>query len=188
MTRRALAVALAAALSLALPGVAAAALPKSGSTLIVPAHSIGAVSLNAKVKQVTKAWGANGKCEFSCVYEGAKGADDVAATASVQFESKTNDVSTAKAWMITLSAGYKSGGENTTYDFKTPLTSFKTSKGIGIGSSAAEVQRAYPKAKRYASAGTATYSLSGGGEKATNFYLADGKHVTSVTVESHPGG
>ncbi len=187
MTRRALAVALAAALSLALPAAASAALPKAGSTLIVPAHSVGAVSLNSKVKQVTKAWGAV-KCEFSCVYEGPKSGTETPATASVLFESKSNDVATAKAWMITLSAGYKSSGEKTTYNVNTPLADFKTSKGIGIGSTPAEVQRAYPKAERSAGSSYATYSLSGGGEKGTIFNLADGKHVTSITVELHPGG
>jgi hypothetical protein len=170
----------------AMPAVAGAGLPRLGNTLIVPNKSIGGVALNSKPSQVTAAWG--GKCEeLHCVYEGAKPATGGAATAVAQLERK-GESGPEKVWLIVLTAGYTEKGGETVPDFDTPLTRFKTAKGIGLGSTIAELTRAYPKAKRTPVPGGDPYfSIAGPGEKSTVFTTRE-KRVATVGVQLHPGG
>jgi hypothetical protein len=170
----------------ALPALASAGLPQASSTLIVPNKSIGGVALGAKVAQVTNAWGAT-KCEFQCLYEAPKKGLRTPATASVLLEQKS-ETAPAKVWLISLNAGFKPSGSESVPDFDTPLAEYKTSKGIGIGSTIAELTRAYPKAKRQSVPGGSPYfMISGGGEIGTIFSTAENR-VTNVVVELHPGG
>jgi hypothetical protein len=183
--RLALSACCAIAVAAALPAVAGAGLPKQGNTLIVPNKSIGGIALGAKAAQVTAAWG-GGKCELQCVFEGPKSATGGPAAASVLLEKKSESAP-AKVWLISLNAGTKLRGNDSVPDFDTPLANFKTSKGIGIGSTVAELVKAYPKAKRHPVGESAYYSLSGPGEIATNFNTQE-KRITNIDVELHPGG
>lgn len=176
------------ALALALPASAGAALPKPSSTLIVPNKSIAGVALGAKISQVKKAWGKGGKCEYDCVYEAArKNETEGPSLARVLCEEKRQGAPRT-AWMISISVGYKTVGTETVPTFKTPLTAFKTAKGIGLGSKASELARAYPKAEKQGTAGAYWYEIPGPKEAATIFVFSNGNRVTTITVELHPGG
>jgi hypothetical protein len=184
--RFAIAIALVAAL--ALPAATEAALPRMSDTLIVPNSSIGGVVLGAKISQVTKAWGSPKSCEDQCLYEGGKGKDESAAVASVLLESKQPG-GPGKVWLISLNVGFKTVRGESVPNFRTPLANFKTAKGIGLGSKVGEVQRAYPKAKKHVSNGGYGYiEIPGPKESATHFTFGTDKRVTTVAVESHPGG
>lgn len=181
------AVVLSLAAVLALPAATEAALPRTGTTLIVPNVSIGGLALGAKLSQVTKAWGSTKSCEYQCLYEGGKGKDESAALASVLLEAKQPGAP-GKVWLMSLNVGFKSVHGESVPSFRTPLTRFKTAKGIGLGSKLSEVKRAYPKAKGSSFQGSGYLEIPGPGESRTTFSYAAAKRVTSIAVESHPGG
>lgn len=177
-----------AALSLALPTAAGAGLPKASSSLIVPGRSIGGVALGATSGQITTAWGKTPECKTQCRYPGVAPTGETEAFANVLLESKT-DNAPYKAWMITIAVGTKVVGEKAKPDFNTPLTAYKTSKGIGLGSKESELKAAYHGLKTVSDvAGNKVYELPGGGEEGTIFVLFNSTKITSITVESHHGG
>ncbi len=182
------AVLLGAILALALPATAGAALPKAGNTLIVPGKSIGGVALGATAASVQKAWGATKDCEFQCVYEGSKHGDETAANAGVLLEEPPSGSGPAKVWRVFLTVGQKRVGNDLKPDLNTALSEFKTSKGIGIGSTMGDVKKAYPGAKKEGGPGFAQYTLKGKKEISTTFAFSNSSKVTSVTITSHPGG
>jgi hypothetical protein len=166
--------------ALALPAAAQAGLPKPSTILIVPAKSLGGVSLGGSTKSVTKAWGQNKKCEYSCVYEGKNTSE----AASVQLESKNNGV-TYKAWLISISVGYNKADKPI---FNTKLTEFETSSGIGLGSKTSELTKAYKHLeKNNLGGGVVYYTLKGKGTSGTTFLTTKNK-ITSISVYSHQGG
>jgi hypothetical protein len=176
------------ALVLAVAAPAAlAALPKPKTDLIVPNKSIGGVALNFKASQVKAAWG--GTCEeFRCLYEAPKKGTDTPAVANVALEGNAQGKGTPKAWLISINVGRKTVGNESVPDFDTPLTALQTSKGIGLGSTVAEVSRAYPKAKKTAVTGGSPYfTISGPGESQTTFATQENR-VASIGVALHPGG
>jgi hypothetical protein len=175
------------ALVLAVPAIAGAALPKPKTTLIVPNKSIGGVALNFKASQVKAAWG--GSCEeFRCLYEAPKKGTKTPSVASVALEGNATGGGTPKAWLISINVGRKTVGDESVPDFDTPLSEFKTSKGIGLGSTVAELTRAYPKAKKTpVPGGSSFFTISGPGEIATTFATEENR-ITAVGVELHPGG
>jgi hypothetical protein len=175
-------------LTLALPATAGAALPKAGSTLIVPGKSVGGVALGATAAAVQKAWGPAKNCEFQCAYEGGKHGDETAANAGVLLEEPAGGKGPAKVWRIFLTVGQKKVGNELKPDLNTPLSKFKTSKGIGIGSTMGELKNAYPGAKKESGPGFADYTLKGKKEISTLFTFANSTKLTSITVTSHPGG
>ncbi len=180
----------AAALALALvaivvPGSATAALPKTTSDLIVPAHSIGGVSLGASARAVTKAWGKDDACEYQCLYEGTAGKSETPSRAGALLEKSASGA--PKVWGAYISVGENMEGSTARPIFTTPLTKFKTSKGIGLGSTAAELKRAYPAAKKD-QAGLSSYALKGPRESATIFTLAADHRIIEIAISSHPGG
>jgi hypothetical protein len=186
-----IAAALILALALILPATAGAGLPKPKTTLIVPGKSVGGVALGASAKSVEKAWGkAKVKCEFQCLYEGPKKGGGGPATASAGLEEKGKG-KPAAVWIINLNAGSKLVHKELKPDFKTPLSAYKTSKGIGIGSSVGELKHAYHGLKKLPIPGTEKgvgfYELKGGGTKATTFAIAENR-VQTLTVEAHRGG
>jgi hypothetical protein len=187
MTAR-IAVLLGAILALAPPASAGAALPRASTTLIVPGKSIGGVALGATATKVKKAWGNTKDCEFQCVYEGGKHGDETATNAGVLLEEPASGSSPAKVWRVFLTVGQKMVGDELKPDLNTPLSEFKTSKGIGIGSTVGEVKKAYPGAKKFASTGFTEFTLKGKGEIETQFVFSNSTKVTSVVVASHPGG
>jgi hypothetical protein len=178
-----------ATLALALPAAAQAALPKTSNTLIVPGKSIGGVALGGSLSSVTKAWGPNKACEYQCLYEGKAGAGETPSLGSVLLETKTSG-GPGKVWMIFINVAQKTIGDKLVPDFNTPLTRFRTAKGIGLGSKVTELKQAYHSAKK-SSTGTSDlsfYTIKGPKEIATNFTVGAAGKITSIQVESHPGG
>jgi hypothetical protein len=179
-----LAVSLAAIAALALPVAAQAALPKTSDTLIVPTKSIGGVALGGSPTAVTKAWGKNAECEFQCLYEGPRHTGETPSLGSVLLETRGNAV---KVWEIFITVGENDEGVRPKPNFDTPLTRFKTAKGIGLGSTAAELTRAYHGLKKQSSPDFTYYTLKGPKESATVFSAPAGK-ITEISIMSHPGG
>lgn len=179
--------ALAVLAALALPAGAVAGLPKISNTLIVPNKSIGGVMLGAKASNVVAAWGKTKECQYQCHYEGAMVANGSPAFANVLLESKTGKPP-YKVWQISIALPTKLVGTKSKPIFSSPLTAFKTAKGIGLGSKESELKTAYHGLEKLSSTpGFGEYELPGGGEKATLFVLQNGK-ITSIVVESHRGG
>jgi hypothetical protein len=177
-----------AALAVALPLSAQAALPKPASQLIVPNKSIGGVALGASASRVQQAWGANPDCEYSCVYTNPTKPAGGAAFAIALLEAKGQGAR-PKVWSVAIGAGQKTVGNHTVPDFKTPLKKWKTSKGIHLGSTKAELKRAYHGVKREPEpGGYAAYELKGPREVMTLFTVAPSGKVTRIEVRSHPGG
>ncbi len=183
-----IAIAFLATMALALPASAQAGLPKTSNTLIVPGKSIGGVALGSTVASVTKAWGTNKACEYQCLYQGKAGATETPSLGSVLLESKAEGLP-LKVWMVFINVGEQTGGAKVVPNFNTPLTRFKTAKGIGLGSKASELKQAYPAAKKDAIVpGVTVYTIEGPREIATIFTTGAANKVTGITVESHPGG
>jgi hypothetical protein len=176
-------VALSVALALALPAAAQAGLPKTTDTLIVPAKSLGGVTLGSSSTAVTKAWGKNKQCEYQCLYEGRNPGE----LGSVLLESDANGAS-YKVWSVFITVSETIVGTTTKPNFETPLSRFKTSKGIGLGSSQKDLVAAYHGLKKLgAGSGVFAYTLKGPRESFTSFTVNRGR-VSSIGVNSHPGG
>ncbi|HEY2716231.1 MAG TPA: hypothetical protein VGI73_08435 [Solirubrobacterales bacterium] len=171
---------------LVLPPVAGAALPKTTDTLIVPAHSIGGVSLGATPKAVIRAWGKDDACEYQCLYEGTAGESETPSLAGVLLEKSASGA--PKVWGAYISVGENTAGATSQPNFTTPLAKFKTSKGIGLGSTVAELKRAYPAAKKEGSTVLYSYLLKGPRESGTTFSFDTDGRVTEIAIRSHPGG
>lgn len=139
--------------------------------------------LGSNPAQVKAAWGGK-TCEFSCSFEGPKISGGSPTFGNVLLEKKG---STLKVWLITIAVGYVPGGSETKPEFDTPLASFKTSKGIGLGSKVSEVEAAYPKAKKSKTPSGPFFSLQGPGQSSTDFTTIENR-VATISVESHPGG
>jgi hypothetical protein len=177
-----------AVLALVLPASACAALPKPKTTLIVPNKSVGGVALGAKASQVTSAWGKNNQCALDCIYEASPKGNETPSGASVLLEEKSTGAP-GTAWLISLHVGFKSVNGESVPSFDTSLTKFKTAKGIGLGSKASELAKAYPRAKKKVIAGSGYYyEIPGPKEVATTFTFSDDNRIVGLAVESHPGG
>jgi hypothetical protein len=131
-----------ACLTLLLPtSLSNAALPKLKNKLIVPGESIGGAEVGAKLADAKKAWGKKGgKCgepfgpNFpQCEYVGSN-PDDGTGFLFANSKRKVNSI------RIVVTTGSKK-------PFDTPLAKFKTKKGIGLGSTQAQIEKAYPKGK-----------------------------------------
>lgn len=171
-------------LALALPAAAQAALPKTGDTLIVPAKSIGGVVLGGSPTSVTKAWGKNKACESQCIYEGHKGTEESAALGNVLLEPNSNGAD-YKVWAVYIAVGEATVGTTLKPNFNTQLTQLKTAKGIGLGSTVAELRHAYRQVKKE---GLTGYTLAGPRESSTDFSLSASGRIETITIRSHPGG
>jgi hypothetical protein len=173
---------LALAVVLVLPTAAGATLPRAKSTLIVPSRSIAGLKLGSTPAQTKRAWGGK-TCEFACGYEGPKPAGGSAPFANILLE---KEGASLKVWLIAIGVGYKPGpGSATVPAFNGPLSRWKTSKGIGLGSTVGEVEAAYPKAKKETTPGGPLLTLKGPGKSATDFTTLEDR-VVAITVESHP--
>jgi hypothetical protein len=126
-----------AALAVAAPA-AQAKLPASGGKSIVPGSSIGGVKLGMKAAAAVRKWGKGGTCDtaigVSCSWEG-----------SMKQGRLRFDITDGKVSTITIEAGQRP----TTYEpvYSGPITKWKTSKGIRIGSDLRKVGKKYPRAK-----------------------------------------
>jgi hypothetical protein len=171
------------ALTVALSITAGAALPKLGNTLIVPAKSIGGVSLGGSATEVTKAWGKNAACEFTCDYASATKPGAIPAQAVANLEQSGGGAYVAT---IYVEVG-TTGGTSPKPDFATPLTRFATSKGIHLGSTVAELTASYHGLKKEHDPAVDLYTLKGPKETATVFTVVEGQ-VTEILIEAHPRG
>lgn len=67
--------------------------------------------------------------------------------------------------------------------FRKPLTTLKTSRGIGLGSRSSAVRKAYPGGTR---PGPFQYSVTRG-KAATMFVFTEKRRVSAITIENHGG-
>ena len=113
-----------------------AKLPKAKSKAIVVNKSIGGVKIGAKLKTVKKKWGKSQGCgakyTFGCDWRGSltQGSAGI-----VHLGGKVRS--------LNIRLGLDSTNQVV---FSSPLMKFRTNKGIGLGSSEAEVRAAYPTA------------------------------------------
>ena len=125
--------------SMLLAGSAQAATPKLKNTLIVPNKSVGALKLGMSPTAAKAAWGAgdclaSGLCQF--------GTRPTTSAGYASYSVTTLTAGTPKSvLLIQLEAGPFGKPKR---NYSTPLARFKTSKGIGLGSTKAALLRAYP--------------------------------------------
>lgn len=114
-----------------------AKLPSSGGKLIVPGKSIGGVKLGMDAAVAVKKWGKGGSCDAAvgpqCLWEGTM------KQGSLRF-----DVTNGKVSTIVITAGQTPKNYYPVY--KGPITKWKTSKKVGIGTTLRTVGKRYPKA------------------------------------------
>lgn len=158
---------------------AQAALPKFKDKTIVVGKSIGGVKLGAPAAAAKKAWGATGGLcdEFSCLYRVKGDSNGTSGEGTIAFQNKT------KVTRVSLKSAVAAKGGHT---FKAPFTTPTTSKGIGLGATAAKVKKAYPKAKApYSSANFLTIA-GAGGIQTTFTYDTATKRVFEIVIELIP--
>jgi hypothetical protein len=168
-------VAVGVAAALAVPAFAQAApLPKdTNNSLIVPQKSVGALKLNSTIAQAYAAWGKVSSCNAGgCDYGSQIGSSG---QASFQL-AKTTETNAALVVSITIAISRSSTGKA---NFKTPLSRYRTAKGIGLDSSVKELKRAYP----HLTANAGAYFLKGAGESSTLF-LAEKGRVEEISTRS----
>jgi fermentation-respiration switch protein FrsA (DUF1100 family) len=138
---------------------------------IVPGRSIGGVTVGMDAMAAVKKWGPGGSCAtaigVSCRWDG-----------TMKKGKARFDVVNGKVSNIVLEAGQKPGNFYPVY--KGPITKWKTSKGIGIGSYLRTVGKKYPKAKPDGSG-----LLLQSGKRQTFFESSLGR-VASIAVTKAP--
>ena len=126
-----------ATLAAAAAPAADAKLPSPSSKKIVPGRSIAGVKLGMDAKAAVEKWGAGSNCEVTigsaCTWSGTMRQGRARFT-----------VESGKVASVTVEAGQKVNYEPA---YSRPLTTWKTSKRIGLGAALRKVKRAYPKAK-----------------------------------------
>jgi hypothetical protein len=162
------AAALACALLAPAGALAAAAAPKLSSDLIVPNQSLGGITLNAPAATAKKFFPGSDCTAGGCTYQ----APDASWTLSAMFGSTTRN-GKPKIIEVTLFASTASGS------VPASLPDVKTAAGIGIGSTVAQLKKAYPKLLGSGAEGLYT-SLK---PLATDYHVADG-HVSEITIHS----
>ena len=153
------------ALMLTVPVAAQAKLPAPKAKTVVFGKSIAGVKLGASLADAQQAWGSGGTCVAP---QPATAASPIVTTCTwTQAASGSTDftVSADKVTQI----GLHPTRNSTTGKPKLsgPITAFKTSKGIGIGSTLKALRKAYPKVQDGA---------------ADTFVLFSGKITTSFEV------
>ncbi|HEY1833786.1 MAG TPA: hypothetical protein VGG08_05060 [Solirubrobacteraceae bacterium] len=162
---------------LAAPAISAASLPSTHSTSIVPSKSIGGVKLGMSLAQATKAWGKGGTCsEAGCQYQSKSGG-----FADFSLIRKT-ETSQPVVGIIVIETG--TVGTTSKRNYNTPLARWKTSSGIGLGSTVKQLRHAYPQAKKL---GTSAYQMKGSGGTFTTFFI-NGSRIMSMNVSSQALG
>lgn len=135
--RKSIAVLTLAGLGIAAPA-AGAKLPSPPTKRIVPGRSIAGVKLGMKAETAVRKWGKGSECDevvgASCKWRG-----------TTRQGSARLDIRDGKVWSIVIDAGQNP----TTFEnvYRKPLTRWKTSKKVGLGTSLSKVSKKYPKAK-----------------------------------------
>lgn len=163
--------------ALCLAPTANAAHPKFKDKAIVVGKSIAGVKLGSSAAKAKAAWGAsNADCDATiCLFrvKGAVSGDRGEGIFTLDAGKKVSGVT------ITAPLAAKSG-----HDLTAPFTSPKTAKGIGIGSTQAELKRAYPKAT---SPSDGYFVIKGAGGVQTIFQVgAPGKRVFKIDIQIVP--
>jgi hypothetical protein len=169
---------------LALPAVALASFPKFKKTLIVPNKSVGSLKLKVSYGTAIKELGTNkggectksGGCHWGTVSTGGFSFFMVA--------SKAGATPTVTAITIGAPENPSTGAAR----FTGPLMKLKTSKKIGLGSTAKAIKHAYPGIKVYSTSKTSgEYVIYGKGSvskrPSTTFTVTNGR-VVDIGVES----
>jgi hypothetical protein len=127
-----------------------AKLPKTKSKTIVVNKSIGGVKIGTKLKTVKKKWGKSKGCgakyTFGCDWLGTR---TQGSAGIIHLDGKVRS--------LEIKLGVDNANQIV---FSSPLMKFKTNKGIGLGSTEAEVRAAYPAAVNTA-ADVLTYGTPG---------------------------
>lgn len=158
MRRLPITVLLAALVTAVLPAAAGAKLPKPKTKLVVPGKSIAGVALNMAESKAKAQWGSGAKCtktpkigtqpaQDSCDWR--EGPDLFDASAHITFLG-------GKVYLVVITtAKDKKTGKAKGKQF----ASWKTAKGIAVGSKIGAVGKAYPAAKRNLSEGGIGWDL-----------------------------
>jgi hypothetical protein len=145
-----------------------ASLPRFHSTLIVPGRSAGGVSLGESAAKAIKAWGGNSSCVpgpalLSCTW----GSDNNGSTGTAEL-----DFVRGKVNYIDLTLGDTDQGVAI---HRGALMKLKTKKGIGMGSSDAQLLKAYGASQ--VGSNELGFTL-GSGSHTTTFRTSAGRFVT----------
>ena len=175
-------VAFTAMLAFVLPATAQGAFPATSNNLIVPVTSLGGVTLRSSPAQATAAWGSGGVCKIDPT---TVGGGQVPYTDCVYTTARklTGEADFTYIGGTVVGAGVSAfSAQSRRPDFSTPLTRFKTSKGIGIGSTLRQVLAAYPQTKR-----TVARNITGGNMLSYWDYSlpSEGTMVFEVFKEKH---
>jgi hypothetical protein len=167
----------------AAPGIAAANLPSPKTKLIVPGKSIGGVALGESYAQAQKAWGKTSSCSplTGCSYDGGR-------KGTAAFSTPHPPGSPAIVSAVFIEVHFlRSGKPDWT---RTPLDSYKTAKGIHLGSTLSMVKRAYPHGKRACGTAACSWIVAGPHRTSTGFELYRGPRGTEVAgiLVSEPEG
>lgn len=171
---------LVAALSFASVAVAVAAPAKPfkpASKQIVPGKSIGGVTIGQSPAKAKAAWHGAAACNKP-VGSAPLVCDWVGSAAKGQGVASY----IARAGRVTSVSVIARGGANGTYVFKAPLTTLRTTKGIGLGSAQAAVVSAYPNAKLNETPSNLDYDLKQGAVTTTFEVDRVSKRVTFIAI------
>ena len=146
--------------------LAAATTPRFPSNTIVPNKSVGGLSLGASPSAARQVFGTKACPSSGCIYSGPDGL-----TANVLFGSvKAHTAPTILEITVSAPEGPRA-----------PLDELQTARGVGLGSTAAAVKKAYPHATGSPSRGG--YFIAGPGEHSTTFGIEKNR-VTSISMVS----
>jgi hypothetical protein len=155
------------ALAVTAPG-ADAKLPPGGGKTIVPGRSIGGVKPGMDPEAAVKKWGKGGTCDAAigpiCEWKGSM------RQGSLRFE-----VTNGKVSNVVIEAGQAANFDPV---YKGPITKWKTSKGIRIGSTLRKVGKKYRKAKPD---GSGLLLQSG---KRRTFFASSGGRTESIAIDA----
>ena len=142
--------------------------PKAKSKTIVVNRSIGGVKIGAPLKSVRKHWGKSKGCgnklTYTCSYYGSAGQGNAVI---VHLGGKVKS--------IRIRLSIDAAGQPV---FAGPLLKFKTNKGIGLGSTVAEVRAAYPSAYNTA-ADVLTFGAPG---KVRTYFAIYSGRVSDISI------
>jgi hypothetical protein len=156
-------------------GAQAAGTPKLANKLIVPNKSVGSLKLGQSRSAALAAWGKGTTCGAGgCVF----GKEPTPASGRAQYAlASASEGAPPTVAAIVLEAGPYGKKLN----FKTPLASFKTAKGIGLGSTKSQLLHAYP---HMTSSGGDFYIIPFSETDETIFELV-GDRVNMIAIGEH---